>query len=80
MKTCIQNQNTNHNCYTFPKVMPASQSSQAVPAVWNGEGKTDTQRFPSQLVKRLYLPLMLLSQAQAQVIFQHTDLKTASHF
>lgn len=30
--------------------------------------------------KQLYLPLMLLSQAQAQVIFQHTDLKTASNF
>lgn len=39
MKTCIQNQNTNHKCHTFPKVMPASQSWQAVLAAWDDEGK-----------------------------------------
>lgn len=39
METCIQNQNTNHKCYTLPKVMPASQSWQVVLVVWNGEGK-----------------------------------------
>lgn len=37
MKTCIQNENTNYKCYIFPKAMPASQSWQAVLAVWWGK-------------------------------------------
>lgn len=35
MKTCIKKSKHKHKCYTFSKVMPASQSWQAVLAVWN---------------------------------------------
>jgi len=63
--------------------MTASQSWQTVLAVRDGERKGRClKKFPSQLQKYLHLPVMLLSQAQGQVllIFQHTDVKAESLF
>lgn len=77
-----KNQNTTQ-CYTFPQVMPASQSWQAVLAVWDGKQKGRClKRFSSQLQNHLHLPVMLLLQAQGQVllIFQCIDLKAGSLF